>query len=200
MSRNKDAGMATPTWSLPFRTQNHLLQAVPQGIHNLIATATTSNTIASLDTIVRLLPLFFSTEVSTVAPVLHVLSVGCIRSFVCSVQVRHLSSSTELKANGDHESEILGSALETVSVSILPVAIKWFAKTILQSSSTVCITAVILAYNSTVAPTRYKELRIQIHYCAVPQKALGLSTFRTRSDIHTDITQTVVRVLRTAGL
>ena len=56
MSHNKEAGMTTPTWSLPFCTQNHLLHAVPQGIHCLIVTATTSNTVASLDTILWLTP------------------------------------------------------------------------------------------------------------------------------------------------
>ena len=54
MSHNKETEMATPTWSLPFCTQNHLLHPVSQAIHCVIVTATTSNTIqvASLDTLV----------------------------------------------------------------------------------------------------------------------------------------------------
>ena len=56
MSHNKEAGGTTPTWSLPFGTHNHLPNAVPRGIYCLITTATTSNTIASLDTVVWFTP------------------------------------------------------------------------------------------------------------------------------------------------
>ena len=56
MSHTKKAGVATPAWSLPFCAQSHLLHAASQGIYCLIATATPSNTIASLDTIVWFTP------------------------------------------------------------------------------------------------------------------------------------------------
>ena len=56
VSHNKEAGRTTPTWSLPFRTQNHLLNAVSRVIYCLITTATTSNTIASLDAVVWFTP------------------------------------------------------------------------------------------------------------------------------------------------
>ena len=52
MFHNKEEGRATPTWSLPFLTQYHLPQVVPHGGCCLITTATTSNAIATLDTIV----------------------------------------------------------------------------------------------------------------------------------------------------
>ena len=82
--------MATPTWSLSFRTQNRLLQAVPQGIHYLVVTATTSKVVASLATIVWFIP--------TVPPLRAKHLLASHHRDICMVQASRICSPYQIVA------------------------------------------------------------------------------------------------------